>query len=274
MSEECRVCSSSQPEVFQLTDCVTGVTQDTGSAIDEFETALTALAKSSGIIDAAAHSDVLSEMFIISAVSSVESYFRRLLSSLAAICPLTASNISKESLHYGAAAVYPRELLALALLERSLFSSKGVVVKEIGRFTKFDAAKHSELSSAIDAFETVCLIRHAAAHWRGYLDSEGASRIGILSSGSETYRIQLSSTLVQRAFAVCDHLVHLANHTLFRFTIRKWIEVGHLRLDGNAVDVDLVKAKQLIDVFGSREYCSTEQVDAETLVGRLTNEVT
>ncbi|WP_432059156.1 hypothetical protein [Streptomyces sp. S1] len=269
MSESVQLSALSQPETMRLADCVTGASHDNGSAIDEFEAALVALAKTSGVIDAAAHSDVLAEMFIISVVSSTESYFRRLLSSLAAVCPFTAENIGKEGLSYSSASAYPRELLSLALLERSLFSSKGVISKEIRRFTKFDASKHSEMSAAIEAFETICLIRHAAAHWRGYLDSDGAKRLGVAASSGETYRVSLDSSLVQRAFAVCDHLVRLANQELFKFTVRQWISKRYLVLDGDAGGEDLNLCRELVSVFGSLNFCRQEGVTADWLMDKL-----
>lgn len=266
MNSGFQVSAFSQPESMQLADCVTGVQHDAGSAIDEFESALGALARTSGIIDAAAHPDVLAEMFIISAVSSTESYFRRLLSSLAAVCPFTADNIGKEALNYSAAAAYPREFLSLALLERSLFSSKGVISKEIKKFTKFDASKHLELRAAVESFDTICLIRHAAAHWRGHLDSEGARRVGVLVTTGDVYRVQLNSSLVQRAFAVCDHLVRLANHELFAFTVRKWVDSQYLVLDGDNEGLDIARCEQLIAVFGSAHYCNEERVTAMSLM--------
>ncbi|MEU3424021.1 hypothetical protein AB0F39_36665 [Streptomyces murinus] len=269
MSRGLQVSANSQPETMHLADCVTGVEHSPDSAIDEFEAALVALAKTSGIIDAAAHPDVLAEMFIISAVSSTESYFRRLLSSLAAVCPLTAENIGREALNYSAAAAYPQELLSLALLERSLFSSKGIISKEIRRFTKFEASKHRELSAAIEAFETICQIRHAAAHWRGHLDSEGAKRLGVLVARGEVYRVKLNASLVQRAFAVCDHLVRLANQELFKFTLQQWVESRYMVLDGGDEGTDIARCEQLISVFGSTAYCAEERVTAQSLVEEM-----
>lgn len=269
MSSGPQVSAGSQPETMHLADCVTGVEHSPGSAIDEFEAALVALARTSGIIDAAAHPDVLAEMFIISAVSSTESYFRRLLSSLAAVCPLTADNIGREALNYSAAAAYPQELLSLALLERSLFSSKGVIFKEIKRFTKFETSKHRELSAAVEAFETICQIRHAAAHWRGHLDSDGARRLGVFVTRGEVYRVKLNAPLVQRAFAVCDHLVRLANRELFRFTVERWVENQYLVLDGGDEEVDIARCEQLLSVFGSTVYCEEKRVTAKSFMEEL-----
>lgn len=268
-----RVCGDVQPESMQLSDCVTTTTHELVAAVDEFDSALVALVKMSGLIDASAHPDVLAEMFIIGVVSATESYFRRALSALASICPLTVENVRDERLSLGAAAAYPRELLALGLLERTSFSTRGVIAAEIKRFTKFDTASHAEFAAAIETFDVVCLLRHAAAHWRGFLDSDGARRIGLVGSSATNYRLLMTTQLVQRAFAVCDHLVRLANHVLFRFTIRKWTESGVLLLDGTDDDGDRDRCGQLLAVFGSKEYCERQRIDSDILVGLLKDEM-
>lgn len=265
MSRRVSVCELGQAEQMQVSDCVNTSTYVEVSAIDEFEEALKALAKMAGGIKTAAHPEVLSEMLIVSAVASSETFFRRLLSSLAAKCPTTLGNISGEMVGIGAAAAYPRSLLAMSLLERSLFSTRGTVAREIKKFTKYDVAGHADLSAAISAFELVCLTRHAAAHWRGHLDSQGARTIGLLGSPHESYRIISNATLVQRAFAACDYVTHLANDVLFSHISQKWLDEGRIPQDEAEEAVANERCADLLLVFGSTEYCARTGLTASKL---------
>jgi len=262
MSEEIRACELGQPEAMQVSDCINTGSYSHLSAIDEFEVALKALARTAGLLPKADHPEVLAEMLIVSAVASTETYFRRLLSSLAATCPFTMGNISTLEVTIGAAAAYPRQLLAMSILERSLFSTAGTVAREIQRFTKFDVKGHGDLAAAISAFEMVCLTRHAAAHWRGHLDSRGARSLGLLGSPHESYRIVASATLVQRAFAACDYVTHLTNNVLLNFSAQKWLDEGHITQDPAGQREATKRCKELLSVYGSTTYCASTRLTA------------
>ncbi len=249
-----------QPGAMQVSDCVDTTGFVDLSAIDEFDVALTALAKMAGTLGTADHPEVLAEMLIVSAVASTETYFRRLLSALAGVCPITMGNIAQEQVPIGAAAAYPRSLLGMSALESSLFSTRGTISRELKRFTRFELGGHQDLSAAVDAFELVCLTRHAAAHWRGHLDSRGARQLGLLGSPLEMYRISSNSALVQRALAACDYVVHLTNDVLFNFTVQKWIDSGTLPQEAADRSTANRRCAQLISVFGSSAYCKGENL--------------
>lgn len=146
-----------------------------------------------------------------------------------------------------------------------MFSTAGVIPKEIRRFTKFEVAKESDLAAAIGSFEVVCRVRHAAAHWRGFLDSRAVSTLGVQSVQTQNYRLELSLELVQRCFAVCDYLVRLVNDTLFRLTLRNWTREGILALDSESEEIDVARCADLLRVFGSTAHCTTKSVDAMAL---------
>lgn len=253
------------PESMQLSDCVVTHEIDQASAIDQFEQSLLALVKTSATLGDATHPDVLAEMLIVSAVGSVEAYFRHLFASLVATCPLVAENVGTSTVPYHAVRSYPRHVASLALLEGVMFSTSGVISKEIRRFTRFEVARDSDLAAAIASFEVVCRVRHAAAHWRGFLDSRAVSMLGIQSVQTQNYRLHLSLDLVQQSFAVCDYLVRLVNDTIFRLTIRNWTREGILSLDGDSEDDDVARCEDLLRVFGSSSYCASSNIDGRSL---------
>lgn len=273
MSDVPALCRSAPAQSMQLSDCIGAVELEEVSAIDQFEASLAACARTAAAIPGSAHPDVLAEMLVVAIVSSTESFFRTVLAGLASICPLTLTNIGDEVVPMRAAAGYPRQVLPFALLESSLFSTSGVIKKEIRRFTRFDIKEGSELSAAISAFELVAQIRHAAAHWRGYVDTRGARRLGLLLVEDQLLvddrrilKLTATAEIVQRSLAVCDHLVHLANKTLLDFTVEKWLDSGLISSDSARREESLQACGRLLGVFGSKEYCAHASLDSEAFL--------
>ncbi|WP_309133884.1 hypothetical protein [Cellulomonas sp.] len=267
-----QMCRATQAESMQISDCIHEAPGRSLSPIDEFETAMVALARTAGMMSGAEHPEVLGEMLVVAAVATTESYFRSLLGVLAANCPITQRNVRSETISMGAVLAYPRDLVALALVERALFSSGGVIEAQLKRFLKYEIKSGSELKSAIASFEIVCLSRHAAAHWRGYLDSAGLRTLQVATNDVTSYRIVASEALVQRAFAACDHLVHTANQVLTEFTVRKWVESQLLLLDGTDEEGDLARCDTLVQIFGSSSDSAAPKSGAD-LLARLVEEV-
>jgi hypothetical protein len=224
------VARSTIPESMQISDCVVEGIAGAESPVAQFESALGALVKTASTMNTLPDPSVIGEMMIVAAVASVESYFRGAFAALADVCPVTAQNIGDDQISFGAVRSYPSGLVALATLERVLFSSSGVIAAQLKRFTKFDVKKHAELRDAIVAFESACVCRHSVAHWRGYLDSRTMTVLGLNERSVKRFQLNASFALVQRVFAACDHVVHVANQVLFDLTLRKWQEDGIIQL--------------------------------------------
>lgn len=247
-----RLSVHTQAESMQISDCVVPASSETRSPVHQFEIALTALATTSSGMSSHKHPTVLGEMLIVAAVASVEAYFRDVLSGLVAVCPLTLNNVQSETITIGAATSYPPEVLALALVERTLFSTKGNIEKGIKRFTKIELSGLPELRSAIEAFERACTCRHSAAHWRGYLDSATLRELGITGSTVSRFQLDPSYALVQRVFSACDHLVHVANEALYGHTVNLWVQKGLLVLDDPSDPGEIARLEGLYALFSSQ----------------------
>lgn len=238
-----------QPESMQLSDSIAELVGEVVTPIAEFEEALKALAVTSTRMNDIPNPTIMGEMLVVAAVASVEAYFRGVLSSLAGVCPLTMARLSGEKVAFGAAIVYPPSLLALALLERSLFSSHGQIAKEINRFLSIDVLKFPDFRAAIEAFDLACTCRHSVVHWRGIIDSDTLRKLNVASGGNR-FRLEPDFALVQRVFAASDHLVHVANDFLFNITVRRWVDEG-LILDADAPrEESVANCDKLIAVFG------------------------
>ena len=246
-----RLTRETQPDAMQISDCVVPIGSDSPSPVEQFENALAALARMSSEISAHSHPEVLGEMIIVSAVASVEAFFRDLLSELVMACPLVRENLRGEHITVGAATSYPEGMVGLALVERELFSSKGVIEKQLRRFMKLDLKGQQELKAAISAYERACTCRHAAAHWRGYVDSATLAELGVDGAMKTRYQIRTTYELVQRVLAACDHLVHTANEVLLDLTVNRWVKANLISLTDDAVADDTEMCERLMKVFAS-----------------------
>jgi len=232
------VARSAQPDAMQISDCVRPVAAGSSSPLADFEVSLGVLATFSSSMSSHPHPTTVGEMVVVAAVSSVESYFRDVLSGIIVCCPEVRSFVSKEMISLGAALSYPPEALAFALVEQMLFSSRGVIEEQLKKIMHLKMDGLPELRGAIQAFERACTCRHSAAHWRGYLDSSTVASLG-LADGNTRYQIDMSYELAQRVLAACDHLVHVANDVLFGITVKRWIRSGRLVLDDDSRAADI-----------------------------------
>lgn len=266
------VCRSTQPEAMQISDCLVPSSVDSYSAIDEFESSIAALAKTAGNIPKDAGGATVTEMLIVAAVASTETYFRTILSKMASICPFTSENVQDEQITLGAVRAYPLQMHAFALVERTLFSSKGTIEGQLRRFTRYAVPKGSELQAAITAFESACTCRHSLVHWRGHLDSSTSRALGLEDAHEVRYKLDPSYALFQRVLAACDHVVHVANKTLFDFTLDKWLSKQYIELTDAESQSDQSRLRALIEAFGSTKHVDNAVLLA-TLHQRLLDEV-
>lgn len=246
-----RLTRVTQPDAMQISDCVVPIESDSPSPVEQFENALAALARMSSEIAGHPHPEVLGEMIVVSAVASVEAFFRDLLSELVMACPIVRENLRTEQITVGAATSYPEGMVGLALVERELFSSKGVIEKQLKRFTRLDLRGQEELKAAISAYERACTCRHAAAHWRGYVDSATLADLGVDGAMKTRFQIRTTYELTQRVLAACDHLVHTANEVLLDLTVNRWVKANLISLTDDAVEEDTRMCDRLMRVFAS-----------------------
>lgn len=246
-----RLARATQPDAMQVSDCVVPIGDSTPAPVEQFETALVALALMSSEMQSHSHPEVLGEMVVVAAVASVEAYFRDVLSELVMVCPFVRENLRHEQITVGAATSYPEGMVGLALVERELFSSRGVIEKQLKRFLKLDLRGQEELRAAVTAFERACTCRHAAAHWRGYVDSSTLSSLGVTGAVRSRYQIRTSFELTQRVLAACDHLVHVANDVLLDVTLNRWLKEGLIALTEDSASEDVELCERLIGMFAS-----------------------
>jgi hypothetical protein len=222
---------------IQITDCVSEVdNQPKSSAISQWVgdvIDINHLATSPDVIS----SSTLSQMLVAAMVGATENYFRSLFTDLVYVCPWTASNVAADPIPFAAVHAFSANKVGFGLVEGTLFSSRGVVNREIKRFTKYQIPKESSLAKAIATFDSVCAIRHAAVHWAGRFDTRAHDELDPVARHRGQHCIDLDISSMQDCMAACDFLVRTANQVLFRHTLNKWLDTGHIGPDTSEADL-------------------------------------
>ena len=173
---------------------------------------------------------VLGRLLLLGFVSSVDDYFRRVLSRLVSICPLARPRVSDRQVPFGAMDYYDPSQTGLALFENVSFSS----VKDVANHTKSVAGLHfpekSSVAIALERFEHLCHMRHAATHAGGALNSRNARELG-LASGGTVHQVILNENRLQTAAGVCYSAVRAYNRWLYRGVVEQWIGTNLLSAD-------------------------------------------
>ncbi|WP_433802554.1 hypothetical protein [Actinomycetospora sp. CA-084318] len=162
----------------------------------------------------------LGRLLILSLVTSVEGYFRELLFQLTRVCPIAADKIADDEIPLGALSFYGTHDAARGLFERVSFSSAGEIRRQTKAVAGVSWKESDSLGVAIENFDKVCHMRHAAVHSKGLLSRGNARALGVQDAG----RVQLSIKVshLQDAASVCLSLVREYNQTVYRATIGRW----------------------------------------------------
>jgi hypothetical protein len=190
----------------------------------------------------------LGRLLLLGFVSSIDDYFRRILSGVVEVCPLARRRASDKPVSFGALDYYEKEQAALALFENTTFAS----LKELKNQTANIAGINIDSASvgeAISKYEKLCHMRHAATHAGGLLNSRNARELGITVTGV-AHEVLLSEAKLQTAASVCYSAVRAYNRWLFQGLIQSWID--QQVLSGKwATDKSLLES--LFGLFHSKE---------------------
>jgi hypothetical protein len=170
---------------------------------------------------------ILGRLLVLAFVAGVESYIRHLLAGLVRVCPVCQRNADELTLTLGAIRYYEQELLALGLFENVSFADPKTLKTWTQKVTHFDCERDASLWAAIQSFENVCHLRHAAVHAMGELSSGNARQLG-LTAAALPYVVEIGFPEVQNVASVCLNAVRGYNRALFEASIERWIAEGLL----------------------------------------------
>ena len=193
--------------------------------------------------------DVLGRVLLMGLVSGTEMYFRTVLARLIGICPICRSNASSLTLSLAAADYYGVENLGFGLLDNISFAAKGEVLRATKKLTGFEwEPRRSSVGTAIDEFEKLSHLRHAAIHARGELNPHNLGALGLKKQSRTQLAIKFYN--LQHAAEVCLNAVRAYDRFLFHQVTQRWI--AHRKLTGNWKD-DKDLFCRLLSLFRSKE---------------------
>lgn len=190
----------------------------------------------------------LARLLLLGFVSSVDDYFRRVMAGVVSICPYTRERVSDKLVAFGAIDYYELAQQGLSLFENTSFASLKDVRTQTQNVFGWSISSPS-LVTAIQKYEALCHMRHAATHAGGGLSSRNARELGMKSSGV-AHQVVLNERDLQAAAAICTSVVRAYNRAAYRSILEAWIGNGLLVADW---EEDSKFLKPLYDLFRSRD---------------------
>ncbi|SDC19568.1 hypothetical protein SAMN05216345_101882 [Cupriavidus sp. YR651] len=185
-------------------------------------------------------------LLLLGIVSAAEFYFRTILVRSLDICPLARKQAERIQIPLGSLGYYGTKTAALGLsiFEHKSLAGANEVKNELQRLVGVDIKNNSSVAAALSGFDTLCELRHAAIHARGYIGSKGASDLGV--SMDALRKISFSQSAVFDLTKLSHNAVRSFNRYVFKSMLERWISesqfTGHWRSDK-------AKFKKLFDLF-------------------------
>ncbi len=242
------VCEPEQASILDADRFCATSKNDLLSPIDDF-TAYLRMVIPLGDPTALDGNDVLGRVLLLGIVSGTEKYFRSLLSGLIVACPISRQAASDQMLSLHALDYYGVKQIGLGLLENTSFAGNGEILKATKKLTGIEWKEQDSVTEAINAFEALSHLRHAAIHARGELGPRNTKALKIEPKERQCLVVKFAE--LQHAADICLNAVRAYNRFMFQKVVERWI--GRKRLTGSWKK-DRSEYGKLLALFGSAEY--------------------
>jgi len=195
-------------------------------------------------------------MLSTSAVAAAEDYFRSILTESIERCELCERRVHPletrmEFVFSGSAADAFR-----GMLDHESFSSRENIVGWSRKVTGSDLSKAPSLNEALNEFERVCHIRHAAIHAGGYLSTRNAQVLGVPPG---TWISFDSPKGIYEIISVVTATIRSFNQVMFEQILTSWLNGATLSGEWSR---DKTKFTRLWEAFRS-----TGDIDSDKAQG-------
>lgn len=195
-------------------------------------------------------SDVLGRLLLLGLVSGVEQYFRSIIAGVLRMCPISREVAADQMIHFGALDHYGVEGVEAALFDASSLADAAEVRKRTHKLIGFQIAERTSTYEALEEFDKVCVMRHAAVHSRGTLGRGNVRDLGIPLADQGSRVLKLEFATLQQAGAACQSVVRAYNRFVFRKTIERWGAEKNLTWEWEA---DGSAFTDLVGLFASKK---------------------
>ncbi|CAE6887874.1 hypothetical protein [Paraburkholderia domus] len=167
-------------------------------------------------------------LLLLGVVSAAEFYFRSILVQSLDVCPYAMKQAERVQVPLGSLAYYGTKTrsLGLSVFEHKSLAGSAEIKAELQRLLGISAPAASSVSAALSGFDTLCELRHAAIHTRGYVSSKAASDLGI--SMSSLHRICFSQSVVFDLAKLSHNAVRSFNRFVLESLLDRWIAKKYL----------------------------------------------
>lgn len=167
-------------------------------------------------------------LLLLGVVSAAEFYFRSILVQSLDVCPYAMKQAERVQVPLGSLAYYGTKTRALGLsvFEHKSLAGSGEIKAELQRLLGIPVPAASSVSIALNGFDTLCELRHAAIHTRGYVSSKAASDLGI--SMTSLHRICFSQSVVFDLAKLSHNAVRSFNRYVLECLLDRWIAKKYL----------------------------------------------
>jgi hypothetical protein len=172
----------------------------------------------------------LAEHLLLDYVSATESYFRSTFTRLIHLCPVSREFARTQTVTLLAASSYDTCDLGYAVLDGGSLANAKTLRNRTQQLLGFSIVKNSSVDAALEQFDAVCHLRHAAVHARGVVGSHSLAELG-MQGAVGLLKLDLNFTLLQAAAGVCESLVRAYNRFVFNSVVARWIDKGILSGD-------------------------------------------
>lgn len=167
-------------------------------------------------------------LLLLGVVSAAEFYFRSILAQCLEICPYALKHAERVQVPLGSISYYgtkPRAL-GLSVFEHKSLAGSAEIKNEVSRLLGIAIPSGSSVATALIGFDSLCELRHAAIHTRGFISSKAAADLGL------PYGSLQKIDIIQASAFDLTKLSHNAVRSFNRFLINaildRWIAKKHL----------------------------------------------
>lgn len=221
-----------EPVQLDLTRCCVP-SSGSGSPIDAFYDTIAHILTLGGPSELD-RSPTLGRLLVLGLVTGTEAYFRSLLLGITNVCPIAREAVADQQLAFGAIDFYGVEQAALGLFEGASFASAVEIKKRTKVITGVSWSDNDSLGVALENFEQVCHMRHAAVHAQGVLNRGNARALGV-ARGAKPLHVVVDLPHLHLAAKACTGLVKAYNHAVYLGIVQRWLNnrvlVGSWKID-------------------------------------------
>ncbi len=161
-------------------------------------------------------------LLLLGIVSAAEFYFRSVITQTLSICPCSIKHSERVQIPLASLSYYGTETssLGLSIFEHKSLAGSDEIKNEVQRLLGIAIPKTGSVATALTGFDTLCELRHAAIHTRGYISSKAASDLGIYAAALQ--QIDMAQAAAFDLTKLSHNAVRSLNRFLTNAILERW----------------------------------------------------